>query len=48
LQVLYVSGYTDDAIVRHGILESEANFLQKPFTMRALAHKLRDVLGRND
>jgi DNA-binding NtrC family response regulator len=46
LDVLYVSGYTDDAIVRQGILESEVSFLQKPFTPQALAAKVRSILGR--
>lgn len=42
--VLYVSGYTDDAIVRHRMLEPGLNFLQKPFTPATLAKKVRDVL----
>jgi PAS domain S-box-containing protein len=44
LKVLFVSGYTDDAIVRHGILEPGIAFLQKPFTPESLARKVRAVL----
>jgi len=43
IKVLYLSGYTDDALVRHGI-ESGEPFLQKPFSRDALAMKVRDVL----
>jgi PAS domain S-box-containing protein len=44
LRVLYMSGYTDDAIVRHGISTDEIAFLQKPITPDVLVRKVRDVL----
>lgn len=44
MPVLYMSGYTDDAIVRYGVLAGKTAFLQKPFTTMALARKVRDVL----
>jgi len=44
MQVLYVSGYTDDAIVHHGVLEPGVAFLQKPFATADFVRKVREVL----
>jgi CheY-like chemotaxis protein len=44
IRVLYLSGYTEDDIFRHGVLESETAFLHKPFTLVDLATKVRDML----
>jgi CheY-like chemotaxis protein len=44
IKVLFVSGYTGEAIREHGLLELGAAFLQKPFTPDVLARKVRDVL----
>ncbi len=47
IKVLFMSGYTDEAIVHHGILDSDVEFIQKPFTPAALAIKVREVLDSN-
>jgi DNA-binding response OmpR family regulator len=44
MKVLYMSGYADDAVMRHGVLALGEPYLQKPFTPNALALKVRDVL----
>ena len=46
VRTLFMSGYTDDAALKDGVLESRAAFLQKPFSMETLLHKVREVLGK--
>jgi PAS domain S-box-containing protein len=46
IRVLFVSGYTDNAIMHHGVLEASTAFLQKPFTRDSLARKVRQVLDK--
>jgi CheY-like chemotaxis protein len=47
-KVLYVSGYTDDAVLQRGVLTESANFLQKPFSQAGLAERVRAVLTGSD
>ena len=43
---LFMSGYTDDSILKSGVLDNQTPFLQKPFSMEALLQKIREVLGQ--
>jgi CheY-like chemotaxis protein len=45
LKVLFISGYTDDAIIHQGVLSADTAFLQKPFTTESLAKKIREILN---
>jgi FixJ family two-component response regulator len=44
IRVLYISGYTDDVISHHGVLEPGTAFLQKPFSVQAFVTKIRELL----
>ena len=48
IKALYMSGYTTNVIMRRGILDENVNFLQKPFSVKGLASKVREVLDKND
>jgi DNA-binding response OmpR family regulator len=44
VKVIYMSGYTDEVIAHHGVLDPGTHFIQKPFSTRDLAAKVREVL----
>jgi FixJ family two-component response regulator len=46
MKVIYMSGYTDDVMLQHGVRNSQVAFLSKPFTTEELASKVREVLDR--
>jgi CheY-like chemotaxis protein len=46
MKVLFISGYSEKVVLRHNILDVQTNFLQKPFTLKLLGGKVREVLGK--
>ena len=46
LRILFTSGYTDDAVIRHNIIDADNNFIQKPFTFDSLTNKVREILDK--
>ena len=46
IKIIFMSGYTDDAIVKHGVLEEGINFIQKPFTPHQLIKIIKEVLQK--
>ena len=47
MRILYASGYADDAIAHHGVLNEGTHFLSKPFELESLVLKVRNVLDAN-
>lgn len=48
IKIIFMSGYTDDAIVQHGVLEDGINFIQKPFTPQSLIKQIKEVLRKKN
>jgi len=48
MKVPYMSGYTDNAVVRRGVISKDVDFLEKPFTPEVLADKVRHVLDERE
>ena len=46
MKTLFTSGYTEDVIVHHGVIDSNLNFIGKPYSLQALAGKIREVVER--
>lgn len=46
IKCMYMSGYTANVIAHHGVLDEGVNFIQKPFSIKAIAEKIRDVIDK--